>query len=85
MVRTARRTNRRAGGSEISHLESELKTAMKGADLEVAWVMLRGRNASMELPVWVRSSDMAPGCWKHVRRRLVVDLDARAWSEHVAL
>ena len=54
-----------------------MKTAMQDAELEVAWVVLRGRNASTELPVRVRSSDMVPGCWKPVRRRLVVDLDAR--------
>ena len=55
---------------------------MKDAELEVAWVLLQGRNVSTELPVRVRSSDMAPGCWKRapVRRRLVVDLDARAWK-----
>ena len=42
-----------AGGSEISHLESKLKLAMKDADLEVAWAVLQGRNASMELLVQV--------------------------------
>ena len=52
---------------------------MKDAELEVAWVLLQGRNASTELPVRVRSSDMAPGCWKPVRRRLVVDLHGQAW------
>ena len=77
LVRTARSINRRAGGSERCHLESEMKPAMQDAELEVAWVVLRGRNASTELPARVRSSDMAPGCWKPVRRRLVVDLDAR--------
>ena len=34
--RTARRRNHRAGGSEKCHLESELKPAMKDADLKVA-------------------------------------------------
>ena len=77
LVRTARSINRRAGGSERCHLESEMKPAMQDAELEVAWVVLRGRNASTELPVRVRSSDMVPGCWKPVRRRLVVDLHAR--------
>ena len=54
-----------------------MKPAMQDAELEVAWVVLRGRNASTELPARVRSSDMVPGCWKPVRRRLVVDLHAR--------
>ena len=79
LAHAAQRTNRWAGGFERRHLESKLKPAMQDAELEVAWVVLRGRNASTELPVRVRSSDMAPGCWKPVRRRLVVDLDARAW------
>ena len=76
---TAQRTTRWAGGFERRHLESKLKPAMQDAELEVAWVVLRRRNASTKLPVRVRSSDMVPGCWKPVRRRLVVDLDARAW------
>ena len=42
-------------------------------------VVLRGGNAGMALPVRVRNSDMAPGCRKHVRRPLVVDLDEQAW------
>ena len=47
---------------------------MKDADLEVAWGVLQGRNVSMELPVRVRSSDMAPGFWKPMHQWLVVDL-----------
>ena len=40
MVRAASTPNRRAGGFEISHLESAMKTAMKDADLEDARVVL---------------------------------------------
>ena len=54
-TKTARTTNRRAGGIEINRPEAALKDAIKDADLEIARVVLGARTPRMALLVRDRS------------------------------